>query len=80
MLDYGKDVGGLPEFTVTAETGSPTLLAGYSEARQFLAPEGDGGTPFGSGDPSRSDSYTVSGPGIIVNRFVQGGERYQEIS
>jgi alpha-L-rhamnosidase len=80
ILDYGKDIGGLPKFTVTAETGSPTLLAGYSEAREFLTPTGDGGTPFGSGDPSRSDSYTVTGPGTIVNRFVQGGERYQEIS
>ncbi|MGA2830336.1 MAG: alpha-L-rhamnosidase C-terminal domain-containing protein, partial [Streptosporangiaceae bacterium] len=80
VLDYGQDVGGLPEFTVTSATGSPTLLAGYSEAKQFLTANGDGGTPWGSGDPSRSDSYTVSGPGTIVNRFVQGGERYQEIS
>lgn len=80
VLDYGRDVGGLPEFTVSAETGSPTLQAGYSEALSFLTPTGDGGTPFGSGDPSRSDSYTVSGPGTIVNRYVQGGERYQEIS
>ena len=63
MLDYGQNVGGLPKFTVRAETGSPTLLAGYSEARQFLTPNGDGGNPFGSGDPSRSDSYTVSRAG-----------------
>ncbi|HSZ29433.1 MAG TPA: family 16 glycoside hydrolase, partial [Pseudonocardiaceae bacterium] len=80
VLDYGKDVGGLPEFTVSAETGSPTLEAGYSEALSFLTPTGDGGNPFGSGDPNRYDTYTVSGPGPIVNRYVQGGERYQEIS
>jgi alpha-L-rhamnosidase len=80
VLDYGQDVGGLPEFTVSSETGSPTLQAGYSEAFEFLTPDGDGGTPFGSGDPSRYDAYTVTGPGTIVNRFVQGGERYQEIS
>jgi alpha-L-rhamnosidase len=80
VLDYGQDVGGRPEFTVSAETGSPTLQAGYSEALSFLTPTGDGGNPFGSGDPSRSDTYTVSGPGTIVNRYVQGGERYQEIS
>lgn len=80
ILDYGKDIGGLPEFTVSAETGSPTLRAGYSEALQFLTPSGDGGNPFGSGDPGRSDSYTISAPGTTVNRFVQGGERYQEIS
>ncbi len=80
VLDYGKDVGGLPEFTVSSETGTPTLQAGYSEALSFLTPTGDGGNPFGSGDPVRYDTYTVSGPGPIVNRYVQGGERYQEIS
>jgi alpha-L-rhamnosidase len=80
VLDYGKDIGGLPEFTVSAESGSPTLEAGYSEALEFLTPTGDGGDPFGSGDPERYDTYTVSGPGTIVNRFVQGGERYQELS
>jgi alpha-L-rhamnosidase len=80
VLDYGKDIGGLPEFTVSSASGSPTLEAGYSEALEYLTPTGDGGDPFGSGDPERYDTYTVTGPGTIVNRFVQGGERYQEIS
>src|SRR5260370_42559824 len=56
VLDYGKDVGGLPKFTVSGETGSPAMQAGYSEALRFLTPTGDGGTPFGSGDPSPIDS------------------------
>jgi alpha-L-rhamnosidase len=80
VLDYGKDLGGLPEFTVAAERGSPILLAGYSEALRFLTPNGDGANHIASGDPNRSDTYVVSGRGTIVNRFVQGGERYQEIS
>ena len=82
VLDYGKDVGGVPEFDVVAESGSPQLEAGYSESSQYRTPIGDMGQggPFGSGDPHRYDVYTVTKPGVIVNRFVQGGERYQELS
>ena len=80
VLDYGKDVGGLPYFTVTAESGSPTLRAGHSESQQYLTATGDGGTPWAEGDSARSDSYAVTGPGTITNRSVQGGERYEEIT
>ncbi|MGH3067498.1 MAG: GH116 family glycosyl hydrolase [Streptosporangiaceae bacterium] len=82
MLDYGRDIGGVPSFTVAAASGSPTMEAGYSEAAEYIAPGGDGGTPAigANGDPGRADSYTVSGPGVITNRYIQGGERYQEIS
>ena len=80
VLDYGKDIGGIPEFGVQAETGQPTLQTGYAEALQFLTPSGDGGTPFESGDPARSDSYTVTQPGVISNQYIQGGERYQELT
>ena len=82
VLDYGRDIGGVPSFTVAAASGSPTMQAGYSEAAEYIAPGGDGGTPTigANGDPSRADSYTVSGPGVITNRYIQGGERYQEIS
>ncbi|MEV8537526.1 alpha-L-rhamnosidase C-terminal domain-containing protein [Streptomyces sp. NPDC051572] len=80
VLDYGKDVGGLPYFTVSAESGSPQLKAGYSESSRYLSASGDGGTPWGEGDSARSDTYTVTGPGTITNRSVQGGERYEEIT
>jgi alpha-L-rhamnosidase len=37
VLDYGREVGGLPFFTASAVTGGPvTLRSGYSETRQFL--------------------------------------------
>lgn len=82
VLDYGKDIGGLPQFTVTAETGSPTLLATYSEGLQYLSSCGDCASPYQStiADPQRYDNYTVSRAGTIVNRYIQGGERYQGIS
>jgi alpha-L-rhamnosidase len=82
VLDYGQDIGGVPSFTVKAASGSPTMEAGYSEAEEYIAPGGDGGSPSigDDGDPSRADDYTVTGPGVITNRYYQGGERYQEIS
>jgi alpha-L-rhamnosidase len=82
VLDYGQDIGGVPSFTVKAASGSPTMEAGYSEAEEYIAPGGDGGSPSigDDGDPSRADDYTVTGPGVITNRYYQGGQRYQEIS
>ena len=80
VLDYGHDVGGLPYFTVSGESGSPTLRAGYSESQQYLTATGDGGVPWAEGDTARSDSYPVTAPGTITNRSVQGGERYEEIT
>ena len=82
VLDYGKDTGGLPQFTVTAATGNPTLLATYSEGLQYLSSCGDCASPYQStiADSRRYDTYTVSQAGTIVNRYIQGGERYQGIS
>ena len=38
VLDYGRDIGGVPSFTVAAASGSPTMQAGYSEAAEYIAP------------------------------------------
>jgi hypothetical protein len=82
ILDYGRDVGGLPVFEVSSVSGTPQLQAIYSESQQNLLPAGDGapGFPNAPGDPSRVDTYPVSGPGLIVNRLVQGGERFEAIT
>jgi alpha-L-rhamnosidase len=80
VLDYGKDVGGVPYFEVSSETGSPTLRSGYSEGAQYESATGDGSAPWAEGDSQRYDDYTISGPGTITNQYVQGGERYEEIT
>jgi alpha-L-rhamnosidase len=80
VLDYGKDIGGVPYFDVTTESGSPTLRAAYSEGQQYLTATGDAGNPWGEGDSARYDSYSVTGPGTITNSFVQGGQRFEEIT
>ena len=80
VYDYGKEVGGVPYFYVSSESGSPTLQAGYSESSLYISPTGDGSTPWAEGDPKRYDDYTVTGAGTITNQYVQGGERYEEIT
>lgn len=85
VLDYGKDVGGLPYFTVSAATGSPDLHVSYREGGQYAdQPNGDTnpttGIPRPGEDPHRYDEYTVAGPGVISASLIQGGERYERIS
>ena len=80
ILDYGRETGGVPFFDVSSETGTPTLQAGYSESEQYESATGDSTTPWAEGDPSRYDDYSVSASGTITNRYVQGGERYEEIT
>ncbi|HEY1486248.1 MAG TPA: family 16 glycoside hydrolase, partial [Micromonosporaceae bacterium] len=80
VLDYGKEVGGLPYLTVGSATGAPKLMAGYSESAQYLTASGDGGVPWAEGDSARSDTYPVTGAGTITNPAVQGGERYEELT
>lgn len=80
VLDYGKVIGGVPYFDVSAESGSPTLQAGYSQNRRYLTATGDTAVPWAEGDPARHDAYTVSAPGTLTNRYEQGGERYEEIT
>ncbi len=80
VLDYGRNVGGIPFFTVTSASGSPQLKAGYAESKRYLTADGGEDPPWGEGDPARADTYTVTGAGTITNRFTQGGERYEEIT
>ena len=98
VLDYGRDVGGLPVFEVTRISGTPKLQAIYSEAQQYLLPDGDAAAPGVPQDPkvaqpevsfvgdaagadlSRVDTYPLSRPGLIVNRLIQGGERFQVLT
>ncbi|HTJ66163.1 MAG TPA: alpha-L-rhamnosidase C-terminal domain-containing protein [Actinospica sp.] len=80
VLDYGKEVGGIPTFTVTAESGSPTLRAGYSESERNVSATGDADPPWAEGDPQRYDDYSITGAGTITDQYVQGGERYEEIT
>jgi alpha-L-rhamnosidase len=81
VIDYGKDVGGVPYFVVRSESGSPVLRSSYSEGRQYIGPQGDK-TPSSSsaGDESRVDNLTVIATGRWTTGLIQGGERYERIT
>ncbi|OLP57902.1 hypothetical protein BJF93_13760 [Xaviernesmea oryzae] len=86
VLDYGRNVGGIPFFDVGAVTGSVDMKAAYAETNRYLSENGDGAAPpaqslgTGEGDPRRYDVYTVTKPGLITNYDNQGGERYQQLT
>jgi alpha-L-rhamnosidase len=88
LLDYGKDVGGLPYFDVTAASGGlvkPDLHVSYSEAEQYASqPAGDTNPatffPRPGEDPHRYDDYTVGGAGVIHATLIQGAERFERIT
>lgn len=83
LLDYGREVGGVPHFQATAVTGTPTLHAAYSESRRWADESGDGATVFPQHqalDPKRADDYPVTRPGPIDNGLLQGGQRYQYLT
>ncbi len=81
IVDYGKDVGGVPYFVVHSESLAPVLRATYSEGLSYLGPDGDA-TPSSSnaGDGSRVDNLTVASPGRLSTGSIQGGERYERIT
>jgi hypothetical protein len=80
VLDYGQEVGGLPQFSV-ASVGRPSVLqSAYSEQLANLSTTGDiaGGFPLaGAGSPRRYDQQAVANAGTFTDILVQGGERYQ---
>jgi alpha-L-rhamnosidase len=83
VLDYGRNVGGIPYFDVASVSGSIELKASYSETDRYLGENGDGSAPpaqsfgTGEGDPRRYDSYVVEKAGLVTNYYNQGGQRYQ---
>ena len=81
VVDYGKDVGGVPYFVVRSVSGTPVLSSIYSEGSQYLGPSGDQ-SPSASpaGDPSRVDDLTVGSAGELTTGLIQGGERYERIT
>ncbi len=82
VLDYGKNVGGIPWLDVGAVSGNPQLKVAYSETALHLDDNGDFAPALleSDGDSSRNNLYTVSAPGLIANRYTQGGERFQVVT
>jgi len=81
VVDYGKDVSGVPYFVATTESGAPTLTSSFSEGLSYLGAAGDNAPSLSdAGDSSRTDSMIVSAHGLVTTDLIQGGERYERIS
>jgi hypothetical protein len=80
VLDYGRDVGGLPGFDAAAAS-SAGLEVSYSETLRNLGNDG-AVTPalFMSGDGHRTDTFALARPGVVRAALIQGGERYEELT
>ena len=80
VVDYGKDVGGVPYFVVRSASKSPVMRATFSEGLNYLGREGDNSPSLSdAGDSARADNLIVSSPGELSTDLIQGGERYERI-
>jgi alpha-L-rhamnosidase len=79
VLDLGANVGGYVEIGVRASNGTPIRL-GYSEALDYLTPQGDTSGDFSAGvndEPSaRTDVFQTTGPADFRSPGIRGAERY----
>jgi hypothetical protein len=72
ILDYGRDVGGLPVFEVSSVSGRPQLRAIYSESQQSLLPHGDASASDGPG----FDISVVGNGGAVWGHMRKGSPFY----
>ncbi len=80
VLDYGRDVAGIPTFDVAAASGT-TLSVAYTEPLYNLGTDGAASVGlFESGNSARTDTFTLSGAGIVTASLIQGGERYERLT
>ncbi len=77
VLDFGKEVGGYPTFTVRSVRGHTSLRSSYSETLTGLYPDGD---YAGRDRLTRVQVQPVSQPGELTSGLVEGGERYVRVT
>ena len=80
VLDYGQDLGGRATFRV-AHTSGTTIQTTYSETLRNLGNDGAASVgAFSSGNAQRSDTFTLTRPGPVMAKLIQGGERYELVT
>ncbi|GAA3614358.1 hypothetical protein GCM10022223_33240 [Kineosporia mesophila] len=81
VLDYGRNVSGVPYFQIDAASYGAHLRASYSESAAWTVPEGDvEGSHNESGHRERFEEFTLTGAGTVSSGRIQGGQRYQRIA
>jgi alpha-L-rhamnosidase len=85
-LDFGKEVGGTPEFNVTSlstsEAGGAQIRLAYSEMLRYMSTMyGDMDPESAAGDSGRGTTVSASAPGAYADTTgMTGGERWVRIS
>jgi hypothetical protein len=80
LLDYGEDTTGTPYFDVSAETGTPTMQAAYSEASIYANADGDSVSPgIGVTTGDHYETFSITGPGTVVSSSIPRAERFEWI-
>jgi hypothetical protein len=88
VLDFGKDVGGVPWLDIRSSTGSPQVRTAFSEGLDYLGPGlprigptgDDAGPDTASASAVRFELLTATAPGRLGTGQIQGGERYELIT
>ncbi|MBP1625810.1 MAG: alpha-L-rhamnosidase [Holophagaceae bacterium] len=82
VLDYGKLVGGYPQFEVDSVIGDATLKSTFSESLPYVNTGDQPPYLETAFEPSRALSYalTPASTGKVRNQLLQGGERYQKLT
>ncbi|KAJ5319034.1 bacterial alpha-L-rhamnosidase domain protein [Penicillium brevicompactum] len=83
ILDYGKDVEGIPTFRVSQHHGDTSRFEiTYSETLSLLdSYMGDGPLTLAAAmDTYRVNRYNITATGLYKSELVQGGLRYQKLN
>ncbi|WP_243076368.1 alpha-L-rhamnosidase C-terminal domain-containing protein [Microbacterium sp. SS28] len=81
VLDYGKEVAGVPWLDVAASMGDPVVRLSYSESAAWTGPDGDDhGSHNDSASRTRVERLTARGSGRLSSELIQGGQRYQRVA
>ncbi|MGF0118829.1 alpha-L-rhamnosidase C-terminal domain-containing protein [Promicromonospora sp. Marseille-Q5078] len=81
VLDYGRNIAGIPWLNVSDVDGAPNLLLSYSESAAWTGVDGDlEGSHNDTGNHDRTETFEVEAPGTLSSGLVQGGQRYQRIT
>ncbi|KAI6360398.1 hypothetical protein MCOR25_006768 [Pyricularia grisea] len=83
-LDYGVEVAGYPQFTVSEISGAASVQVEIKYSEPFAGLEhvwADGPYPYQQGlaNAFRVETFNVSAVGTVASGLIQGGQRWQSI-
>ncbi|KAI6354622.1 hypothetical protein MCOR32_010499 [Pyricularia oryzae] len=83
-LDYGVEVAGYPQLTVSDVSGAASVQVEVKYSEPFAGleqPWADGPYTYQQGlaNAFRVETFNVSAAGLVASRLIQGGQRWQSV-